>query len=334
MIRKLGAPIARPAAEEHEAEPLLSGPKRQHFLPKFYLEGFTKDGLVAVFDRDLNEIRVQKPVNTCVMGHFYTMKDSSGRNRFEIEQMLSDYEDKASLVIRRLKAMEEISENERTDLAIFVALAAFRTPDVVDSLKAFNSGLVMDISKRIFADVEEVKEQMRGKPHAPLTEEELEADARALVEFAESGQYKIKTSHTWAVGTAIQMALTLAPIFAGRDWTIVHRNNEKRSFVTTDAPVILTTMIPREKSLWGIGFGDVDALVVFPLTESCVLAVHGSEGTLKHLMTDAKRMRDTNLALADRCQRFVVGRDEALVKSLTSYLCLANKKWQPKMQRA
>lgn len=38
--------------ETPAAKPLLNGPKRQHYLPKFYLEGFTRDGMVAVFDRD------------------------------------------------------------------------------------------------------------------------------------------------------------------------------------------------------------------------------------------------------------------------------------------
>lgn len=46
------------------AKPLLTGPKRQHFLPRFYLDGFAKDGLVAMFDRDKKEVRVQQPVNT------------------------------------------------------------------------------------------------------------------------------------------------------------------------------------------------------------------------------------------------------------------------------
>src|SRR2546423_12733762 len=79
---------AEAAAAEAEATPrppMLTGPKRQHFLPRFYLDGFTRDGLVAVFDREKNEIRLQQPVNTAVIGHFYTMEDEEGRRRFELE---------------------------------------------------------------------------------------------------------------------------------------------------------------------------------------------------------------------------------------------------------
>src|SRR3990172_4082884 len=106
MIEKNDANNEQPVAEKHAGKPLLSGPKRQHFLPKFYLEGFTNNGMVAVFDRELNEIRVQQPVNTCVIGHFYTMEDAAGRKRFELEQLLSEYETKASFVIKKLAATE------------------------------------------------------------------------------------------------------------------------------------------------------------------------------------------------------------------------------------
>ena len=332
MNNKLESNIAGPVVAADAVTPLLSGPKRQHFLPEFYLKGFTKNDMIAVFDRELNEVRVQQPVNTCVIGHFYTMEDASGRKRFELEQLLSEYEDKATLVIKKLAATEIINADERANLAIFVALAAFRTPDTVDSLKVFNSNLIGDRTKRMFVDVEEVKARMREKPGAPPTEVELDAEARELVEYVQRGQYKVKTNHRWVVGMAIELAFNIAPILAGRDWVVLHRDNEKKSFVTTDAPVLLTTVAPRGNSFWGVGFGNTDALVLFPLNESCILAMYGSDGDLKHRTVGVEQIRRTNLALADRCQRFVVGRDEALVRSLTDKLFLASKKWQPKMQ--
>jgi hypothetical protein len=329
-------PEAAPAgaAPTTAAKPLLTGPKRQHFLPRFYLEGFAKDGKVAVFDRENNEVRVQQPVNTGVIGHFYTMEDAEGRKRFELEQMLSEFEAKASPGIRKLAAQDQLTDEERADLAIFVALAGFRTPDIIESLKLFNSGLVTDMAKRMFANVDQVKETMRGKPGAPTSEQELEQEAKEMVEFAESGNYEVTTNHRWAVGMAMQMALQVAPLLAGRNWLIVHRPNDKKSFVTSDAPVVLSTVQPREPSIYGIGFGSADAMVVFPLAQSCSLVMFGEDGALEHRQIDAVAIRHMNLAIADRCQRFVIGREEPLVRSLSDRLGLAKKEWQPKMQRA
>ena len=104
------------------AKPLLTGPKRQHFLPRFYLQGFCRDGTLAIYDRESNEVRVQQPLNTGVIGHFYTLEDNEGRKRFELEQMLSEFEAKASPGIRKLVAKVQPTDEERADLAIFVAL--------------------------------------------------------------------------------------------------------------------------------------------------------------------------------------------------------------------
>lgn len=328
-----GAARPTPAVEGTGAKPKLSGPKRQHFLPQFYLDGFTKDGMLAVYDRESDEVRIQQPVNTGVIGHFYTLEDAEGRKRFELEHFLSEIEGKASGVIRKLIVQQDINADERADLAIFVALAAFRTPDVVDSIKAFNSDLIGDLAKRMFDDPEVVKDRMRDRPGSPASEEELERQARELVDFAKGGQYRIETDHKWAVGMSIQMALAIAPILAGRDWSIIHRDAPKKSYVTTDAPVLLTTIRPRENTIWGVGFGNSDALVLFPLAESCIMAIYGASGALEHRVEKDEVIRRTNLALAARCQRFVIGRDAALVRSLADRIGLAGKTWEPKIQR-
>lgn len=316
-----------------EPKPLLEGPKRQHFLPRFYLEGFAKDGKVAVFDRIENEVRVQQPVNTAVIGHFYTMVDDQGRKRFELEQLLAEYEGKAKPAIEKLALKDSLNADERSDLAIFIALGAMRTPDIVDSIKKVNSESIKMFAKQVLSDPEALATKLSADPkYAGLSQEELKVQAKEMVEFAQSDNYEVTTNEKWAVGTAMRIALELAPIFAGRDWRVLHRDSEKKSFVTSDAPVLLTTVTPRPSSIYGVGFGNADALVAFPLTASCVLAMSGKSGSLDHATIDSDRIRRANLAMAQQCQRFVVGRDEALVKSLTDHLSLAKKKWQPKMQ--
>ncbi len=312
--------------------PKLNGPKRQHFLPKFYLEGFTKEGKLALYDRERDEIRIQQSINTGVIGHFYTLQDSKGRNRYELEHLLSEYEGKSDKVIRKLVGKEGINADERTDLAIFIAFAAFRTPDLVDSLKAFNSGIIGNLASNMFSDVEAVKAWMRKKQGLSVSEQEIEKEAEEHVAFAKSGSYKITTNHRWAVLTAMEMAFKVAPILAGRDWVLIHRENSKKSFITTDAPVVLTTIAPRKNNFYGIGFANADALVMFPLTESTALLIYGNGGGLEHMQANTEQVRHINLALADRCQRFVIGREKELVRSLVDYLGLASKVWQPKMQ--
>jgi hypothetical protein len=314
------------------AKPMLTGPKRQHFLPRFYLEGFTKDGRLAVYDRETNQVRVQQPVNTGVIGHFYTLEDEDGRKRYELEHVLSEIEGKAHPVIAKLSAREHITADERGDMAIFVALAAFRTPDIVDSIKGFFSELIGKVAIKMFSDVEQVKERMRDMPDSSKSEDELEREAQAVVDFANSENYTIETNHQQVIGMAMKMAFSIAPILARRDWIVCHRNNDKKSYITTDAPVLLTTVAPRENNSYGVGYGNSDAMITFPLNQSSLLMIFGEKGELTHRDVGDEQIRHANLALADRCQRFVIGREEALVRSLADYLNLAGKQWRPKMQ--
>ena len=325
-----------PTAGASPRKPALSGPKRHHFLPRFYLENFARDGHVAVDDREEDQVRIQQPVNTGVIGHFYTMEDAQGRRRFELEQLLSEYEGKAKPAIDKLAARDNLEAEERADLAIFIALGAMRTPDVIDSLKAFNSGIVTDVMKAMFANVEDVAARLRDSADfADKTDEAVFAEAKLMVTMAQKGGVQVEAKHQWAVGEAIRLGLLIAPIFAGRDWVVLHRDNEKKSFVTTDAPVLLTTVAPRPGGFWaGVGYGNSDALVYFPLKSSCMLALLGDEGDMRHAEVSAEQVRQLNLAMAAECQRFVVGRDEALVRSLADTVGLATSSWRPKMQRS
>jgi hypothetical protein len=153
-----------------------------------------------------------------------------------------------------------------------------------------------------------------------------------MVDMAQNGGITVETQQKWAVGMAIKMSLEVAPIFAGRNWVIAHRDNDKKSYVTTDSPVFLTSTEPRQNSFYGVGFGTADAFVAFPLTQSCVLMMHGMDGGFQHVTADAAKIRRTNLALTSGCKRFLVGRDEALVRSLANEVGLAGRAWRPKMQ--
>ncbi|HEY3432604.1 MAG TPA: DUF4238 domain-containing protein [Rhodocyclaceae bacterium] len=321
------------AEELANLDPVLTGPKRHHFVPRFYLKGFCRDGLLAVYDREKNEIRNQKPDDTTVIGHFYTAIDEQGRKRFELEKALSTIESSASPVIQKLVNKEEISDTERMDLALFVGLGMCRTPDHIDSIKSLNEQMVKQMNRFAFGSKEQAKQVVKNCSDPPSTEEELEEAAAALFDLVENDEYEVETHPQWALGMALQMFSVIVPIIVQRHWRVLHRDNEKRSFITSDAPVVLTTVAPRPPGFMhrGIGFANQDALVVFPLSESAMLLIYGEGGDTKHMTGSANDIRHFNLMIAERCQRFLMGRDATLVRSLTDHLKLANKKWQPKM---
>lgn len=314
--------------------PMLQGPKRQHFLPRFYLEGFCRDGLVAVFDRDQNEVRRQQPINTAVIGHFYTQEDEEGRRRFELEAALSEVEGKAKPVIDKLVAQQGVSDEERGDLALFMALACMRTPDMVNSVQALNGQILAHTAKIVFHDEERLFERLRiREKEVQASDEALREMAAKMVGAAQNEELRFETDQKWAVQMAMRMAIRAAPYVAARHWRVVHRDSDKLSFITTDAPVYLNTT-SSEPSPYGVGLGSADAFISFPLSQSCVLQAWGDGGTLEHKTGARDYIRRANLALGEHCQRFVLGRDEALVRSIATKLGLAQKRWQSKLVMA
>src|ERR1043165_1464790 len=69
----------------------MAKPKRHHYLPEFYLAGFTLDGArestFTVFDRDECQFREQTPPNTAVRGYYYAVEDeATGEKSMHVEE--------------------------------------------------------------------------------------------------------------------------------------------------------------------------------------------------------------------------------------------------------
>lgn len=70
-------------------QPLLCGPVQQHYVSKFYLNGFAENRRVAVYDRTTGVVNSLTPRNAAVLKHLYTFMDESDRQRFELEALAS-----------------------------------------------------------------------------------------------------------------------------------------------------------------------------------------------------------------------------------------------------
>jgi hypothetical protein len=203
---------------------------------------------------------------------------------------------------------------------------------MVNSIQSLNGEMIKHMAKVMFSDVDDVVRQLREdgrNEHA--SDEALREQAQIMVQLASGDHLTVETDEKWAVGRAIEMALAAAPYLAGRHWRVVHRANETMSFVTADAPVYLGT-VRLKPSPYAVGLGSPDAFISFPLHQSCVLEMFGQTGLLEHRVAGRSYMRMANRHFAKRCQRFVVGRDEAHLASLARQTGLAASEWKPKFR--
>ena len=298
-------------------KPLLTGPKRQHLLPESYLKGFTSNGLLSVYDRDLDMIRSQTPKNTLVQGHFYTLEDKQGRKRYEAERVLSEYESDGINALRKLESKKELDVDERASLSSFIALTTTRQPEFINVIKNFTVDIMRKSIMNVAKDKEQLKRYLKQIDNALQSEEDLDRLAKNMIEMVNSRKYSMEANHSHAVGAAIDVAPHVAPILFRRNWTVVHSKSEGESFVTTDSPVVLTSKRKRTGAMFGIGFGNLDAVIVFPLTASCVIIMQDIGAKLVHKTVGGKELQSINLLVASRYQRFLIGQSDVLVQSLS-----------------
>jgi hypothetical protein len=319
--------------EEQVPPPLLQGPKRHHYLPRFYQEGFAGDDeCVAVYDREKGASSRQQPVNTAVIGHYYTMTDEEGRKRFEIEQCLSQIEGDASQIMRKLIAGQRISDEERMAFASFVALSSLRTPDWIDSIRHANGEIIKQVGRVAFGSPERAKANLQANGEAFLDEQELEESAKRMSEFINGGNYEIEVEREWALQLALPQAADIAPYLHYRRWQVLIAPPRK-GFITADAPVYVGRATSEHGSPFrGVGFGSPNAVIYFPLDHAHSLLMFGDDQGLEYRPTSGERIRELNIRMARNSKRYLVGRDSALVESIAQTAGVVKVAWKPKIQ--
>ena len=311
--------------------PHLTGPKRQHFVPKFYLEGFTHLGVLNVFDRTDGAMRSQLPKDTNVVGHLYTFQDNHDRRRYDLEAMFCYYEGKAAPIIRKLAQRERIDIDEREYLTAFIALAAVRTPAAIAEAQNVHAGFVKARSTLLLSDEKEVLTALRKMEGPDADETTLRKHAHDVAKMVRDDAFTVDVDPAFALGKSLRLFDVIAKSLFTRDWMALYSPSEEHSFLTTDSPVILTPTCSSVRHS-PIGYGSPHAQILFPLTHDSALVISGDQGRSGRADISVEELRRLNLAVAGDCHRYVIGRDAALVSSITDELKLAGTTWQPKYE--
>ena len=168
----------------------MNGPKRHHYLPQFYLEGFCRDGHLWVFDREANELRRQTPVNTAVMKQYYTVEDEGGEKNNDIELFLSQIESVSKPVVQKVVSKAQMSSEDKEVMSVFIAFLMNRVPDFEKSINKAESHVIQKIMDLTFSSEERAEALM--KRYVNATGDQSEVSAKDLVEFHRSGAYTLE----------------------------------------------------------------------------------------------------------------------------------------------
>lgn len=95
----------------------MTGPKKQHYLPRFYLAGFSSGGGVWVHDAERGVYERRNPKNLATRKHYYSVETETGEMDLTVEHVLGMVENGTAQIIRKLdtgKPIDSTRENRST----------------------------------------------------------------------------------------------------------------------------------------------------------------------------------------------------------------------------
>ncbi|MCG2688699.1 DUF4238 domain-containing protein [Candidatus Parcubacteria bacterium] len=296
----------------------MNEPKRHHFVPRFYLSNFADGkGMIWVFDRKTKEYHQQNIRDTAVQRHYYRVKLKTGEYSTEVEKLLSAVEAKACLAMNKLTKNEHLSEEERSNIAIFMGFQKTRVPDFEKSTNEAQEKLFKEISKRSFCSVEATKDILEGLNKNETEGKEKSVTPEEMHKFIQEEEYTIKFPRERTIKTMLKIAVHLAEYFVEMDWLIVCAP-KKTTFITTDNPF---TLFPppdhNSNSFWGgVGIITKGAKKAFPISPNTSLFIGDMGNQFTQTTISCDKARAINIFYARTSDRFMYSRDEKLLRSV------------------
>ena len=266
--------------------------KRHHYLPQFYLNGFCRDGLLFIYDISTKSIRKQTPMNTAVIGNYYT-DIIDGQEDKGIEIVLQENESNAKHVIDKLRTGEEITPEDRVHLALFLGFMACRTPDFENALNEITQKTSELLLKRSYQ-----LNQAHWSEHFNNQEEAFKA--------IESMLYRPAKVHLSFL--RLDKGIKCGEQFNLMNWCIFHCE-EPNSFVTSDNPFGFI-FENEEQAKRSFGLFTQDILKVVPMAHDCCLLMMGQECNIMHFKIQAEQVDQINKSIAEEAFQYIISRDE------------------------
>jgi hypothetical protein len=251
-------------------------PKKHHYVPQFYLAGFTKTGRkddeLFVLDQQRRKQWPATPATAAFEKHFHTIDSTSpgaDGDPMAIERKLATLEGQWANALREINEKRQLNADETFGtLMQFTAFMAVRVPSIRGIISDFiDRSSKLEIKAMLATSHGQAQfrrsfEQM-GRP---LSDEEF----AQLVAFGQSGQFTVSFDQTWHVLEMIRLSLPVMFALGQRKWSIWEVRDDAPDLFCSDRPVSLTPF--NETKAWQpLGFGTPNTVLTVPLNRRLAL---------------------------------------------------------------
>jgi hypothetical protein len=288
-------------------EKSLKAPRHHHYIPEFYLKGFTssgsKDDYLWVLDLEEKKLWKAKPENVAHQRDFYRA-ELPDVDPDTLEKALGKIESEAATVVKTIIDKRTLPEGEDFIILInLVALMAARVPrfrsifsEPLEKIHKFMLKMVVATPERWKATIERMKRDGR------MSEDE-ETSYENMKRFVESDNYEIVIDQNWHLKTLIDSVDIIIPLLLERKWSLIIVEDEANEFICSDSPVALSWTKPMP-AFSGPGFGMENTELTMPLNKHIALVAR-FEGEPQDLMAPKETIAKLNSRTGMHAQRFI-----------------------------
>ena len=246
-----------------------SVPRKQHFLPKFYLKEFSRGGLehsrLVITDLQLGKQYQSSPRKAGFERDYYTL-DSD--DPYELEREFARLEGLiAPWYHAAIRQKTLLSPEHLAVLLRFVAILTIRTPGirriVMWALAKDTKAKLQRIaeSPELYAELEKML-GAEGAPSLPAREE--------LLEHLPSGKVNVEPDQTELIRQTLHVYEHIDKLLNERRWSLAVIENGDSKFVTSDTPLLLGADLNPKPGVF-LQFGLPHRQIFVPLSSDVAL---------------------------------------------------------------
>lgn len=203
---------------------------------------------------------------------------------------------------------------DRETLALFVALLRTRVPafdkDQNESMEQFYRWW----AKATHQSAEVTEESLR-RYELETGEDMADVSAQDVFEMIRDDRFEINNPRQNSITMMLSLAVEIARALFRLNWEVVLAP-KGMSFLTCDNPFTVVPPPFFSDSVQGYGILTPGASTVVPLSSRTAVCFHGEGNHTRGAVIYKRLLRVTNVIVAANSERFVIARDELLLRSV------------------
>lgn len=294
-------------------------PKRHHYIPQFYLKGFSSDGEhLFVLDKQTlkdERFRYQTISSIAFQKHLYTYQNKN-RKKETLEDLFSQIEGRAARVIKKVELKQNLTDQERNDFSLFLSFLRIRVPYSKKEFERLTQRLYEKIARKSVAMTpkKNLKEffEKQGKT---LSDKEIDD----FVDFAineKGSKITVTVSQGYWIKQMLLLGVYIAQALEIADWEF-RIAVKSFAFITSDNPFLLLPSRPG-LPIESLGLLTPGVKKVIPITAKICLVIHEPQKNPRTVYTEADKpfFRKINNWIVKYSNRFVFSADKGKVSKI------------------